>query len=427
MAEPIARRLNNAHWQMRPMSFLNHEFVNHFRALKAIASQVRHVKADFVQHVQINRRPACRRLSPKGTSIMDARISMKTLVAALAVFSAVALPSIPAAAQGYENWDRWDGQRRMRPLPPADGSYDEIDEDSDVEAYEPRRPRRFNERRFNERRFNERRFNERRYGDDDEVRERDDAERRYRNRAGNGWGYRREDDRRRYDEPDDEDDDDRRTNSRRDTAREPAAGNADARAVGSDGGEQPSIASIAPPRVAFSGGYVPGSIVIDTGARKLYYVTGPTSAFAYPIGVGREGFSWTGAEKVSRIADWPDWYPPAEMRKRKPELPERMLGGINNPLGAKAIYLGNTLYRIHGTNDPKSIGRAESSGCFRMLNAHVLHLASLVQVGAQVTVAHSLGRAKVASKVTLRPRVTEPVRPARWNARGNDDYYEDYR
>ena len=121
-------------------------------------------------------------------------------------------------------------------------------------------------------------------------------------------------------------------------------------------------------------------------------MTRPTAAFAYPIGVGREGFSWTGSEKVSNITDWPDWYPPAEMRKRKPELPERMLGGLNNPLGAKAIYLGNTLYRIHGTNDPKSIGRAESSGCFRMLNAHVLHLASLVQVGTPVTVVRSLGK-----------------------------------
>lgn len=394
------------------MRLPNHEFVNHFRALKAIASQVRHLKADFVEHGLSNRRPTCRRLSPKGTSIMDARISMKTLVAVLAVFSAVALPSIPAAAQGYENWDRWDGQRRLRPLPPADDAYDENDEDSDVEAYEPRRPRRFDESR---------------YGDDDEASERAAAERRYRNRAGNGWGYRRDNDRRRYDEPDDEDVDDRRTNSRRDTAREPAAGDADAKAVGSDGGGQPSIVPIAPPRVAFGGGYVPGSIVIDIGARKLYYVTGPTSAFAYPIGVGREGFSWTGAEKVSRIADWPDWYPPAEMRKRKPELPERMLGGLNNPLGAKAIYLGNTLYRIHGTNDPKSIGRAESSGCFRMLNAHVLHLAGLTQVGAQVTVAKSLGRAKVASKAPVKSRVTEPARATRFNAERDQDYDDFYR
>jgi len=191
-----------------------------------------------------------------------------------------------------------------------------------------------------------------------------------------------------------------------------------------------------------------GSIVIDTSRRKLYYVTGPTSALAYPIGVGRDGFSWTGTQKVSRIADWPDWYPPAEMRKRKPELPEKMLGGLNNPLGAKAIYLGSTLYRIHGTNDPKSIGRAESSGCFRMLNQHVLHLASLVSVGTQVSVVHSLGKApaKVAArpapaarKVAAKPqpvvkkRVTQRTwRPRpyvrRWSERPyySDYYYDDY-
>lgn len=156
-------------------------------------------------------------------------------------------------------------------------------------------------------------------------------------------------------------------------------------------GGRVAIRPQAPPIVAFSSAYPAGSIVIDTSARKLYFVRGRMSAFAYPIGVGREGFAWYGAEKVSRIADWPDWYPPAEMRKRQPKLPERMLGGLNNPLGAKAIYLGNTLYRIHGTNDPSSIGRAQSSGCFRMMNRHVVHLASLVKVGTPVTVMPSLG------------------------------------
>ena len=177
-----------------------------------------------------------------------------------------------------------------------------------------------------------------------------------------------------FDEPDGGDDIERR--ARRDTAREPAYDDQQSKVDAASGGPRTDIEPVAPPRVAFAGGFVPGSIVIDTSPRKLYFVTGMTSAYAYPIGVGREGFSWTGSEKVSRVADWPDWYPPAEMRKRKPELPEKMLGGVNNPLGAKAIYLGNTLYRIHGTNDPKSIGKAESSGCFRMLNAHVLHLAS---------------------------------------------------
>ena len=158
-----------------------------------------------------------------------------------------------------------------------------------------------------------------------------------------------------------------------------------------DGGARPQITPIAPPRVAFYGQFVSGSIIIDVGARKLYYVNGDATAFAYPIGVGRQGFSWTGTEKIARIADWPDWYPPKEMRARKPELPAKMTGGLNNPLGARAIYLGNSLYRVHGTNDPKSIGRAESSGCFRMMNEHVAHLASIAQVGASVTVVKSLG------------------------------------
>jgi lipoprotein-anchoring transpeptidase ErfK/SrfK len=157
------------------------------------------------------------------------------------------------------------------------------------------------------------------------------------------------------------------------------------------GGPRPEIAAVAPPKVAFYGSYVSGSIVIDVGARKLYYVTGNATAYAYPIGVGRQGFSWAGTEKISRIAEWPDWHPPKEMRERQPGLPAKMTGGINNPLGARALYLGATLYRIHGTNDPKSIGRAESSGCFRMMNGHVAHLAQIAQVGAEVTVVKSLG------------------------------------
>ncbi len=165
-----------------------------------------------------------------------------------------------------------------------------------------------------------------------------------------------------------------------------------------EGGARPAIAPQAPPLVAFAGQGTPGSIIIDVRNRKLYYLVSATSAYAYPIGVGRDGFSWTGTETVSRVADWPDWHPPAEMRQRQPELPTKMLGGLRNPLGAKAIYLGNTLYRIHGTNDPKSIGRSESSGCFRMMNAHVVHLASLVQVGAQVSVVSALAVADAAAQ-----------------------------
>ena len=135
------------------------------------------------------------------------------------------------------------------------------------------------------------------------------------------------------------------------------------------GGARPSITPKAPARVALTTPYEPGTVVIDQSARKLYLITSKHHAYRYPISVGREGFSWTGTQKVSRIAAWPDWYPPKEMREREPSLPEKMTGGVNNPLGAKAIYLGKTLYRIHGTNNPKSIGRAASSGCFRMMNA----------------------------------------------------------
>ena len=113
-------------------------------------------------------------------------------------------------------------------------------------------------------------------------------------------------------------------------------------------------------------------------------------AYRYAIAVGREGFSWTGSETISRKQEWPDWYPPAEMRQRDPHLPVKMTGGLRNPLGARALYLGNTLYRIHGTNDESSIGRAESSGCFRMLNGNVAHLAIIAEVGTPVSVVPSL-------------------------------------
>ena len=153
-----------------------------------------------------------------------------------------------------------------------------------------------------------------------------------------------------------------------------------------DGGARPSIAASAPATEPFASSYAPGSIVIDSGGRSLYYVQSGGSTYRYPIAVGREGFSWTGTEKVSRKAAWPDWHPPLEMRQRDPRLPEKMTGGLRNPLGAMAIYLGNTLYRIHGTNDARSIGSASSSGCFRMTNANVLHLSGLVSAGTTVHV-----------------------------------------
>ena len=145
-----------------------------------------------------------------------------------------------------------------------------------------------------------------------------------------------------------------------------------------------------PEVVEFEYSYEPNTIVIDNASLTLYYILEPGVAYAYPISIGREGFSWTGIEKISRIQEWPDWIPPPEMRQRQPDYPERMAGGINNPLGAVAMYLGNTLYRIHGTNDPASIGKRASSGCVRMMNEHAVHLSSLVTVGTTVYVVADL-------------------------------------
>ena len=156
------------------------------------------------------------------------------------------------------------------------------------------------------------------------------------------------------------------------------------------GGPRPEIAPLAPGRIAFPSAYPVSSIVIDHKGRQLFLVQSPTEALRYPISVGKEGFSWTGTEKISKTVNWPDWRPPDEMRARDPSLPEHMSGGLRNPLGAKALYLGNTLYRIHGTNDPRSIGRAASSGCFRMLNGHVVDLARRISIGTAVSVVSRL-------------------------------------
>lgn len=160
------------------------------------------------------------------------------------------------------------------------------------------------------------------------------------------------------------------------------------------GGPRPAIAAAAPPIVPFLYDYPANSIVIDSSARRLYFVLDGRMAYEYPISVGREGFDWTGTETISRQQEWPDWYPPVEMRARDPRLPEKMTGGLNNPLGALALYLGNSLYRIHGANDEKSIGQAASSGCFRMRNASVVHLAQLAVIGTPVSVVHSLAEPK---------------------------------
>jgi len=132
--------------------------------------------------------------------------------------------------------------------------------------------------------------------------------------------------------------------------------------------------------------YRKGTIVISTKERRLYYVLSDAQAIEYGVGVGREGFSWSGTKIVSRKREWPDWRPPPEMLKRRPDLPHYMEGGIENPLGARALYLGSSSYRIHGSNEPDTIGAAVSSGCIRMTNRDVIDLYDRVKVGTKVVV-----------------------------------------
>jgi lipoprotein-anchoring transpeptidase ErfK/SrfK len=138
--------------------------------------------------------------------------------------------------------------------------------------------------------------------------------------------------------------------------------------------------------VAYAGPHAPGTVVIDTPSRFLYLVQPGGRALRYGIGVGRPGFEWGGAKTVTRKAEWPSWTPPAEMRKRRPDLPHFMPGGGDNPMGARAMYLGSSLYRIHGTNEPHTIGQAVSSGCIRMTNDDVTDLYERVRVGMKVIV-----------------------------------------
>ena len=130
----------------------------------------------------------------------------------------------------------------------------------------------------------------------------------------------------------------------------------------------------------------PGTIIIDTGNTVLYYVLGGGRAIRYGVGVGRQGFTWSGTQTISRKAEWPDWYPPSEMVARQPYLPRFMAGGPGNPLGARAMYLGSSEYRIHGTNDPTTIGKFVSSGCIRLTNEDVTDLFNRVTVGSKVVV-----------------------------------------
>jgi lipoprotein-anchoring transpeptidase ErfK/SrfK len=158
-----------------------------------------------------------------------------------------------------------------------------------------------------------------------------------------------------------------------------------------DGGERPDIKPAEPPIVYFGQQEEPGSIIVDTAARRLYFMLPGQKAYEYPISVGRDGFTWTGTERISRITAWPSWTPPPEMHKRQPGLPITVSGGMKNPQGARALYLGTTIYRIHGTNNDRTVGRANSSGCFRLTNEHVVHLASIAKVGTRVKVLQSYG------------------------------------
>lgn len=157
-----------------------------------------------------------------------------------------------------------------------------------------------------------------------------------------------------------------------------------------DAQEQPQRPSFDPrferTEVAYQTNEPVGTIIIDTRARYLYLVQPNGRALRYGVGVGRPGFEWKGVKTVSAKKEWPEWRPPDEMRKRQPWLPEHMPGGPNNPLGARAIYLGSTLYRIHGSNEPSTIGSAVSSGCFRMRNQDVMDLYPRVKVGTRVVV-----------------------------------------
>jgi lipoprotein-anchoring transpeptidase ErfK/SrfK len=161
--------------------------------------------------------------------------------------------------------------------------------------------------------------------------------------------------------------------------------------VGDDAAAPQDDESLLPERlrrqiVSLATGEAPGTIIIDTGNTVLYYVLGEGRAIRYGVGVGRQGFTWSGVQTVSRKSEWPDWYPPAEMIARQPYLPRFVAGGPGNPLGARAMYLGASEYRIHGTNDPATIGKFVSSGCIRMTNGDVTDLFSRVNIGTRVVV-----------------------------------------
>lgn len=184
--------------------------------------------------------------------------------------------------------------------------------------------------------------------------------------------------------------------------------------------------------VGYPSKQAPGTIIIDTRHTYLYYVLGGGKAIRYGIGVGRKGFTWSGVKSIVRKAKWPDWYPPPEMLKRQPYLPRMMAGGPGNPLGARAMYIGGTEYRIHGTNDPSTIGKHVSSGCIRMTNDNAIDLYNRVKVGAEVVVLPQNGAtAQAAIKRVQRdaPRSLSYAAErksrahAAWNIIGRDGLY----
>ena len=149
---------------------------------------------------------------------------------------------------------------------------------------------------------------------------------------------------------------------------------------------QPVASPIQRETVRFDGREAPGTIIIRTGERRLYFVLPDHQALRYGVGVGRPGFTWAGVTHIGYKREWPDWTPPPQMLRRRPDLPRHMEGGVDNPLGARAMYLAGTLYRIHGSNEPDSIGQAVSSGCIRMTNDDVIDLYGRAGVGARVVV-----------------------------------------
>jgi lipoprotein-anchoring transpeptidase ErfK/SrfK len=171
--------------------------------------------------------------------------------------------------------------------------------------------------------------------------------------------------------------------------------------------------------IDFNTGETPGTIIIDTGNTALYYVLGQGRAIRYGVGVGREGFTWSGVQTITGKTEWPDWHPPVQMIARQPYLPRFMAGGPGNPLGARAMYLGSSEYRIHGTNDPSTIGKFVSSGCIRLTNEDVIDLFNRANVGTKVVVLPRNSPLLARGPTNVRPTAMQlrPVVPPRAAAR----------